>query len=183
MKTERGIKCKHILAVKLNLPRKESEANISATQIKRITYPQVWSAYDKAQTQQKDLFMKLLHDICQTIPEDPRPRGKGRPKLPVRDMVFASGLKVFTTFSLRRFMSDANAAKQLGYIERTPHFSMVSEYMEKEELTAILNELITISSLPLKSVETKFAIDSSGFRTTKFGDYCREKHGTEQEHQ
>ena len=32
--------------------------------------------------------------------------------------------------------------------------------------------------MPLKAVETKFAIDSSGFRTTKFNDYCRETHHT-----
>lgn len=36
--------------------------------------------------------------------------------------------------------------------------------------------------MPLKSIETKFAIDSTGFRTTKFNDYCREKHDTKQEH-
>jgi transposase len=36
--------------------------------------------------------------------------------------------------------------------------------------------------MPLRSVETKFAIDSTGFRTTKFNDYCREKHKTAQYH-
>ena len=37
--------------------------------------------------------------------------------------------------------------------------------------------------MPLKAVETKFAIDSSGFRTTKFNDYCRETHHTGTQHQ
>jgi len=55
--------------------------------------------------------------------------------------------------------------------------------MMNEEMAHILNHLITLSSLPLKSVETKFAIDSTGFRTTTFSDYCREKHNTSQEHE
>ncbi len=54
--------------------------------------------------------------------------------------------------------------------------------MEKPELTPILKELITLSAMPLKSVETDFAIDSTGFRTTKFNDYCREKHNTGKKH-
>ena len=34
----------------------------------------------------------------------------------------------------------------------------------------------------IKSVETQFAVDSSGFRTTQFNEYCREKHKTKQQH-
>ena len=45
-----------------------------------------------------------------------------------------------------------------------------------------LLELITLSSLPLTSVETKFAIDSSGFRTTKFNEYLNEKHNVGRYH-
>jgi hypothetical protein len=38
----------------------------------------------------------------------------GRPTLPVSDILFASVLKVYTTFSLRRFMSDMRIAKEMG---------------------------------------------------------------------
>ena len=177
---ERGLKCKHILAVEITITKEISGSETKITQ--RITYSQDWLNYDKAQTKQKELFMKLLHDLVQTIPEEPKQTGKGRPRLPIRDMAFSSALKVFTTFSLRRFMTDMRMANQLGYVKATPHFSMISYHMEKEELTPILRELITLSALPLKSVETKFAIDSSGFRTTKFNEYCREKHDTKQQH-
>ena len=98
-------------------------------------------------------------------------------------MVFGSALKVFTTFSLRRFMTDIKDAKDKQYIQHIPHFTLVSVYMKKTEMTPILQELITLSSLPMKAIETKFAIDSTGFRTTKFNDYCREKHQTGAEHQ
>lgn len=149
---------------------------------KRVTYIQDWSSYDKAQTRQKELFMKLLFNLSRIIPEEPKRIGKGRPKLPIREVIFASALKVFTTYSLRRFMTDIRYSKDLGYITHVPHFSMVSYYMEKEELTPILKELIDTSSLPLRSVESSFAVDSTGFRTTKFNDYCREKHKLNKRH-
>lgn len=48
----------------------------------------------------------------------------------------------------------------------------------KKEITPILHELVHLSAQPLASVETNFAIDSSGFRCSSFGNYCEEKHGT-----
>ena len=39
-----------------------------------------------------------------------------------------------------------------------------------------------LSSLPLKGVETNFAPDSSGFRTSQFNQYGVEKYGTKKEH-
>ena len=181
---ERGIKCKHIFAVEYTiLKKKNKDGSTTITEVKRISYPQNWVAYDKAKTQEKELFMKLLYDLVQTIPEEPKIIGKGRPRMAMADMVFASALKVFTTFSLRRFTTDMKKANELGYILNVPHYSCVALYMESEKLTPILQDLITQSALPLRSVETKFAIDSTGFRTTKFSDYCREKHGTNQHHE
>src|SRR5208282_5964724 len=45
------------------------------------------------------------------------------------------------------------------------------------ELTPILRELITQSSLPLSSVETDFAVDSSGFTTSRFVRWFDHKYG------
>lgn len=182
--TERRMTCKHIFAVEITVAKEiDAHGRVTITQTKKVTYPQDWVNYDKAQTQQKELFMKLLSDLCKSIPEEPKQISKGRPKMPMQDMVFSSALKVFTTFSLRRFMTDIKAAKELGYVERVPHFSLVSKYMEKQELTPTLQELIVQSAIPLKSVESQFAIDSSGFRTTRFSDYCKDVHNTEQKHQ
>jgi hypothetical protein len=181
----RGQTCKHIYAVEIKVLRwfdskGNSGTKIMITETKRMTYPQDWTNYDKAQTNEKELFMKLLSDLSQDVEE---PLYKfGRPQLPLKDMVFSSTLKVYTTFSLRRFISDLRTAKEKGYINQTCSYRSVSGYMQDEKLTPILQNLITLSALPLKAVETKFAIDSTGFRTTKFNDYCREKHKTEQYH-
>ena len=179
----RGQACKHIYAVEIKILRWFDSKGNSVTEITiRKTYSQTWVNYDKAQTHEKELFMKLLGDLVQNIPEKQLPIRAGRPELSMQDMVFGSALKVFTTFSLRRFMTDVKEASAKGYIQHIPHFTLVSVYMKKPEMTPILQELITLSALPMKAIETKFAIDSTGFRTTHFNQYCKEKHNTKREH-
>jgi len=163
----RGIKCKHIFAVETVITKQINEEGTTLTKTTKMTYPQDWIAYDKSQTKQKELFMKLLNDLCKMIPQSNYIFG--RPRLPLKDMVFASALKVFSTFSLRRFTTDMQTAKENGYIQKVPHYSSVALYMENPELTPLIEKLIEISSLPLKSVETNFAIDSSGFSISRYG--------------
>ena len=51
------------------------------------------------------------------------------------------------------------------------------QFFENPALTPILKSFIVQSSLPLRSVETKFAIDSSGFSTNKFERWFDHKYG------
>ena len=51
------------------------------------------------------------------------------------------------------------------------------QFFENPACTPILKGLIVLSSLPLRSVETKFAIDSSGFSTNKFERWFDHKYG------
>jgi transposase len=136
-----------------------------------------WTAYNAAQSEEKTRFVALLADLCNTIPQPPRPPGAGRPRLPLSDMVFASVFKVYVGFSSRRFTSDLRDAFVNGLIDTTPHFNSVSNYVAKPELTDILKDLITASSLPLKAIETDFAVDSSGFSTSRFVRWYSKKHG------
>lgn len=173
---ERGIKCKHYWSVQYTLTKTVRNGLVTETITKRVSYPQSWKQYDASQTQQQDLYMKLLSGLCATIPE-PMPKVTGRPALPLRDMVFTSALKVYSTFSLRRFMCDVREANSRGYIERIPHFSMVSYYMEKPEMTEILKDLILMSAMPLRSVETSFSIDASGISPARFSRWIDKKYG------
>lgn len=172
----RQIKCKHYFAVQYTITKTQNkDGTITVTQTKRVTYPQNWKAYDKASIQQKELFLKLLNDLCKTIEE--KPYTFGRPKLPMRDMVFSSALKVYSTFSLRRFSTDMRDAKDKGLIAVVPYYSTVARYMENSELTQILNDLITTSSLPLRTIESSFGIDSTGFSPSKFSRWFSHKYG------
>lgn len=141
----------------------------------KISYPQNWQAYDNAQCQELITFMRLLSDLCRNV-EQP-PYQFGRPELSFSNMVFASALKVYSTFSLRRFMSQMQRAVEQNYLDTSCSYVSVSNFMRKKELTSILQELIRLSSLPLASVETDFGVDSTGFSTSKFARYFSYKHG------
>jgi transposase len=182
-------KCKHIFAVEF-VQLRELNADgsttvtesVTITATKRKTYPQNWPAYNEAQTNEKHHFQDLLHDLCQTV-QNPVQTGKGRPRLPLSDAVFAVTFKIYSTFSGRRFISDLSDAKDKGYISQLPHFNSIFNYLENPELTPVLTELIVQSSLPLKAVEVDFAVDSSGFTSSRFVRWYDHKYGkVKQEH-
>ncbi|MEM0143708.1 MAG: hypothetical protein QXL94_07165, partial [Candidatus Parvarchaeum sp.] len=113
-------------------------------------------------------------DLCNTI--DEKPYVFGRPRMHMRDMVFASALKVYSTFSLRRFATDSREAQNKGYLVKAPDYSTVAKYMESEEMTPILRDILHLSALPLKIIENdSFSIDSSGFSPHKFSRWFDHK--------
>lgn len=141
------------------------------------TPPQNWTLYNRAQCEEKSRFIQLLIDLCQTVPQPEYTFG--RPRLPLADMVFACSYKVYAGFSSRRFTSDLKEAAAKGIIAHAPHFNSVTNYMSDPNLTPLLTNLVTVSSLPLKSVEANFAIDSSGFSTSRFVRWFNKKYGRE----
>jgi transposase len=182
-----GGKCKHIFAVEYVL-RRESHADGSTTvsetltvQQVRQTYPQNWRAYNKAQTTEKEQFLKLLDDLCSGLPELPREKN-GRPSVPIHDAIFSACCKVYTTMSARRSMSDVRSAYEQGYIAKTPHFNSVLNYIRNPHVTAILYALITETSLPLTAIETDFAADSTGFTSSRFIRWFDHQYGPRQGH-
>lgn len=171
-------KCKHIYAVEFYIRSQiDEEGRITETKGVKISYAQKWTAYNNAQTNEKLLFMKLIRDLCENI-EQPIYKF-GRPTLPFSDMLFGSVMKVYTGFSLRRFISDMKIAKHFGLINKVPCYSSLSNFMNRKEIKQILGGLITITSLPLKEVERDFAIDSSGFSTSRFARWFDYKWGKE----
>jgi transposase len=92
-------------------------------------------------------------------------------------MLFASAYKVYVGFSSRRFTCDLHDAYTDGLIDTKPHFNSVSRYLSDPALTDTFKYLIALSSLPLKAVESDFAVDSSGFSTSRFVRWYSKKHG------
>ncbi len=134
-------------------------------------------SYNAAQTCEKGKFVSLLSDLCRSIPEPVQDRG--RPRLLLSDRVFASAYKVYVGFSARRFSTDLKDAQSRGLIRKISHFNSVNRHLSDPELTEVLKRLVTLSSLPLKSVETDFAVDSSGFSTCRFVRWFNKKYGRE----
>ena len=180
---ETGKPCKHIFAVQFVMQRElfpdgtevvTQSVTVTET-IERPTYRQDWPAYNAAQRNEKTRFQELLAELCKGIPEPVQ--GKGRPRLSLRDSVFAAVFKVFSTVSGRRFSCDLEDAKTKGYIDDAPHYNSIFRCLESKDLTPILHRLITQSSLPLRQVECDFACDSSGFSTSRFVRWFDQKYG------
>ena len=75
---------------------------------------QNWTAYNRAAIEEKRRFVVLLSDLCRSVPQ-PEQQGRGRPRLPLSDMLFASAYKVYVGFSSRRFTTDLRDAFVGGY--------------------------------------------------------------------
>jgi len=150
----------------------------SVTFTEAKTYKQNWPAYNLAQTEEKHRFQKLLFDLCQGVPTPAREASKpGRPSVPLSDAIFSIVNKVYGTLSGRRSICDLKEAHEDGYTTRPLHFNSISGYMDDPELTPILKALIARSALPLRTVDTDFAIDSSGFTSSKLVSWYDHKYG------
>lgn len=179
--TTRGGKCKHILATKYYLEvQKETPQGIVTEKI-RLTYKQAWNAYNEAQKAEVKLFDELLKDLVQAIPEPEQ--HMGRPRLSIHDALFCAIQKVYSQLSSRRAHSLFQNAEEREQIEKAPCFNTPSYLFNRPDITPILHRLVYLSSLPVAGIETDFAVDSTGFRTTTFSAYNSEKYGLNKEHQ
>ena len=170
--------CKHIHAVEFALERKTmADGTETLTRSVKLTCTQEWPAYDNAQMHEEERFVQLLHDLCNGIPQ-PEYRF-GRPRLPLADVVFGATYKVYSTMSGRRFMTDLREAQTKELVAKAPSFASNARTLENPELTPLLKSLIEQSATPLKSVESDFAVDSSGFATSTYARWFDHKYGKE----
>src|SRR5208282_2879197 len=95
-------------------------------------------------------------------------------------MAFNCVARIYSGLSARRADSDVRDAEGKGLTDSDPHFNSVLRYLRDPEMTPILKGLVEMSALPLKAVETDFAVDSTGFSTCRFERWYDEKWGKEQ---
>jgi transposase len=178
----RQMPCKHIHAVRIVKDRNRGKPIPDTDTVDappaRKTYSQNWSAYNKAQRNEKEMFQELLADLCKTIPWAAK-EGRGRPRLPLPDAIFSACFKVYSNLSGRRFDTDLRDARDAGHIDAAPHYNSVFRVLEDPNTTPVLRALIVRTSLPLRGVETDFAVDSTGFGTSKFDRWFDHKYGVE----
>jgi hypothetical protein len=160
-------------AVLCAIPAVESKRHTMQDAQRKPT--QDWTSYRLAQVNEKAKFLELLYALCELIDEPPQ--AMGRPRTPLADRIFASTFKVYSTVSGRRFMTDLRDAKGRGLISTLPNFCSISRFLESEELTPILKQLIIEASLPLRAIEDDFAVDSSGFATGRTQHWVDSKWG------
>ena len=179
----RGTKCKHPWAVEYFIRELvDEEGNKVVEKVVRVTYSQNWKAYNESQTQEITLFDQLLRDLVENVGEPKGEKRRGRPSLCLSDELFCAIQKVYSQLSQRRAHTLYRNAEEREQVIQVPHFNAIGKLLNREEITPILHELLTLSSLPLKGVESSFAPDSSGFRTSQFNQYGVEKYGTKKAH-
>src|SRR5262249_20574500 len=67
-------------------------------------------------------------------------------------------------------------AYERGYIEKLPHFNSVLGILDNPDVTPLLRNMIETTAVPLRAVETKFAVDSTGFGTVGFTTWYDQKY-------
>jgi transposase len=177
-----GHACKHIHAVRIVIQRemfddgREVETRQVVLTEQRTTYPQPWRAYNAAQVNEKEQFQLLLHSLCKGLTM-PQAVGRGRPRIPIADAIFAACFKVYSTVSGRRFMCDLRDANEKGYCRRLPCYNSIFNVFDDPATLPILKALVEESAAPLKALETSFACDSSGFSGSRFDRWYDHKFG------
>ncbi len=180
---EAGHKCKHLYAVEFTAKREiHDDGTVTDTQsitfTKKVSYKQDWPAYNYAQATEKSRVQILLNDLCRNLPDRERSESRRGPKPHhVRDIIFAMAYKVYCGLSSRRFSCDLLEAHEKGHTTRPIPGTKVTAFFEDVYFTPILKELIGRSAGPLRSVETDFAIDSSGFGSSRYERWFDKKYG------
>ena len=151
----RQLRCKHIYAVEITLKREYRNDGQTQTVTETITvkqkYTQDWQSYNAAQQTEKSHFLAFLYQLCSKV-EEPI-QTMGRPRLPLKDVLFAVTYKTYSMLSARRFASDMRDALAKGYVSKAPSFNSVFDYLQMESLTPYLKQLIAESAMPLQSIE------------------------------
>lgn len=164
--------CKHVYAVAIQQKRIDKLKVVPF--IPRNRYSQDWTAYNISQTTEKAEFLRLLSDLTRGFADDPQMNG--RPALPLGDMLFSIIFKVYSQMSSRRFTTDLQDAHAKGFIDECPHYNSLNRYMEKESLTEHLQRLVEETSKPLASLESNFAVDSTGLGISNSVAWSRAKY-------
>ena len=140
---------------------------------------QNWSAYTEAQNNEKQMLMSVMSELLSIVKIEVKNGKLGRRYLDMKDMCFSHVLKTYTKLSSRRLNSDLEKVKDDEFINKVPHFTTLMNWLEKEEMTQLLLELIKLSALPMKGIESQYAIDSSGFSSSQFGRWFNFKYNEE----
>jgi hypothetical protein len=171
----------HVIAARLVRARDYHGADpkiVTDAVPKRPTYKQGWPLYDLAQTTEKDRFQELPFDLTRGLPDPPRAK-TGRKPMTTADLVFAAALKVYSTSSARRFGGDLKDASEEGYLSHLMNPRGTNTSLESPELPPVSHDLIARSSLPLRTAQTAFAPDSTGFSTSRVVRRFAEKDGAQ----
>lgn len=65
---------------------------------------QNWPKYNEAKCKEKRMFYELLADLVKIVPEPVHQ--EGRKPIPIKDLLFAACLKIYSNYSSRKINSE-----------------------------------------------------------------------------
>ncbi len=133
------------------------------------TYKQDWPIYEKACSQEKLMFLKILKDAVDHLELDYHYKGNGRPCAYHGDILKSICIKAYHNYSWWRLESELKIARAMGIIEEVHRRSTLANYMQNPKITLLLHKLYKIIAEPLSQVEVHFAADATGI-SNKYGN-------------
>lgn len=133
-----------------------------------LTKESFWTKYNRSQTKEKILFLRLLNELCNILPK--KYKSKGNKPLELSHIIFCLTMKNYCLKSSRRIIGELEICRRIGLIDKVPHFNTLLNYLKNPSLTYVLQDLIRFTALPLKAVEKRFCCDSSGFGSSVIHD-------------
>ncbi len=136
---------------------------------KKKTYKQDWPIYERACSQEKLMFLKILKDAVDHLELDYHYKGNGRPCAYYGDILKSICIKSYHNYSWWRLESELKIAKAMGIIEEVHKRTTLANYMQNPKITSLLHKLYKIIAEPLSQIEVYFAADATGI-SNKYGN-------------
>jgi len=133
------------------------------------TYPQDWPMYQKACSQEKLMFLKLIKDAVDYMMVEYEYKGNGRPPAYYGDIVKVLCIKSYNNYSSWRAESELKIARSMGIIDNVPKRSTILKYMQDPKAAKMLDKLYKILAEPLAEIEVYFSADATGI-SNKYGN-------------
>ena len=141
-----------------------------------------WKPYNEGQLNETEMVGELLKELLDLV-EIKSIQKTGRPQTSIKDILFCMVLKVYFGKSAGLINSTLRTYQKLGYIQKVPSKATLMNYFNDKRLLKLLPKLIELSALPISRFEeiqeVSFAVDSSGFSTSKFGRWFDHKYDKE----
>ena len=154
---------------------------------KRKRYPRNESLYNLIQENEVMLFLRYLLLAAWWVAGDKSLwRGRGRPPKNLYDILVCLAVRKYFNFSLRRGMGLLRLFRALGVIDaQIPCFKTLDNYQRSDEIGPYLDEVLKLTTEPLRFIEHFFATDTTGTATTCYSswfDIRTRKEGMRRQH-
>src|SRR3989344_2598540 len=124
--------------------------------------------YTKSLINERDMFVLIMDELVESIdPKRLKSKGRGRPSFS-KDLLKCVLMKVYLKSPARQLNCHLIELFDKGVISHIPSFNTINRFLNRKDLEALLEEIITISSLPLVQQENYFAVDGTGISSFKF---------------